>query len=394
MFVTQTVRDATSLKNLLDSLRKVTPFAQALAVTTLPRGGLQLAQPAKLPPAVLRAYSQGFDAEDRLSWQSIVRRKPVGLNDAWSREELLSSPYWREFMQPLELTHSVALPLSAPLFHGFPGSVHLLRTEEQGAFSSSQIHAAYAVIKAFDERVASARARHKGGRSGPETAYSSDRPTVHLGVVDAKLRPLIGAEGWSQLDSYLREQMVEQARRRMHQVNSHSFTADRVQFPDTNGNVWHYRVVTYRSFKALGDGPFAFFCLQPSCGEWLGIKAADFQADTELARIIPALSYMAQKFRKGPTLGEIAKVAKLSPFHFHRRFTELLGLTPKQFMLECQIHEAKTDLISGRKELADIARDCGFAHQSHFTSRFKQAAGLTPTRWRRGLSDRQKASDE
>jgi AraC family transcriptional regulator len=33
--------------------------------------------------------------------------------------------------------------------------------------------------------------------------------------------------------------------------------------------------------------------------------------------------------------------------------------------------------------LAEIAAECGFAHQSHFTSRFKQATGLTPTRWRR-----------
>ena len=31
-------------------------------------------------------------------------------------------------------------------------------------------------------------------------------------------------------------------------------------------------------------------------------------------------------------------------------------------------------------EIFRIARDCGFAHQSHFTSRFKQASGLTPTR--------------
>ena len=81
----------------------------------------------------------------------------------------------------------------------------------------------------------------------------------------------------------------------------------------------------------------------------------------------------------------------LSPFHFHRRFTELLGLTPKQYLLACQIHEAKSELLAGEKELAQIAKDCGFAHQSHFTSRFKQATGLTPTRWRRMAQQRTKA---
>ena len=79
----------------------------------------------------------------------------------------------------------------------------------------------------------------------------------------------------------------------------------------------------------------------------------------------------------------------LSPFHFHRRFTELLGITPKHFLLECQINQAKGELIKREKELADIATDCGFSHQSHFTSRFKQATGLTPTRWRRLIAEQQ-----
>jgi AraC family transcriptional regulator len=102
---------------------------------------------------------------------------------------------------------------------------------------------------------------------------------------------------------------------------------------------------------------------------------------------------MQQEFHRGPTLVDIAKTVHLSPFHFHRRFSELLGLTPKQFLLDCQIHLAKAELLSGEKELALIAKECGFAHQSHFTSRFKQATGLTPTRWRRMAQQKQEASN-
>ena len=131
-----------------------------------------------------------------------------------------------------------------------------------------------------------------------------------------------------------------------------------------------------------------FVCLQPTCPEWSTLRSGDFTADPEMSRLIPALRFMAAEFHRGPTLGEIAKTVHLSPFHFHRRFTELLGLTPKHFMLECQIYDAKGELVAGEKELAKIASDCGFAHQSHFTSRFKQATGLTPTRWRRMAHDR------
>jgi len=65
----------------------------------------------------------------------------------------------------------------------------------------------------------------------------------------------------------------------------------------------------------------------------------------------------------------------------------LLGITPKHFLLDCQIMQSKKDLLEGNKDLVKIAKDCGFAHQSHFTSRFKQATGLPPTRWRRLAMD-------
>ena len=47
--------------------------------------------------------------------------------------------------------------------------------------------------------------------------------------------------------------------------------------------------------------------------------------------------------------------------------------------------DARTMLIEGKLELSTIARQCGFSHQSHFTSRFRQATGFTPTRWRKAM---------
>jgi AraC-like DNA-binding protein len=185
------------------------------------------------------------------------------------------------------------------------------------------------------------------------------------------------------MDDGLRAQMVEQARQQFDSLNGHELTLNRVNLPDSHGDQWVFNRVVYKKYPALGDGPVTFFCLQPDCGDWSTVKPADLQADPELSRLMPAVKFMHAEYSRGPTLTEIAQQVKLSPFHFHRRFTELLGMTPKQYMLACQIHRAKRDLLSGQKELAVIAKECGFAHQSHFTSRFKQATGLTPTRWRR-----------
>jgi AraC-like DNA-binding protein len=263
----------------------------------------------------------------------------------------------------------------------------VLRSQADGDFTAKEVEALMNVVRQFDAKRKTSRetSRTKGACS--VTGLQSD--AVSFAIVDSKLKPLFNGPGLSSLDHHLREQMLDHAKRRMHQMNGHVSVADRVQFPDSHGDVTVFRVVAFKRFPALGDGPFTLLCRQPGCSDWSGIKPTDFQADAELSRLIPALKFMQEEFSRGPTLVEIARQVHLSPFHFHRRFTELLGLTPKQFLLECQIHQTKSELLSGDKELAQIAKDCGFAHQSHFTSRFKQTTGLTPTRWRRMMTERE-----
>jgi AraC-like DNA-binding protein len=369
----------------LELIKKSLPFQQAVVLTSVPRGGLQLCQPAGLPLGLTKACVQGAHAMDRLSWQSILRKKPVQPPDVESRESFLGGEYSRQFMIPAHLEHVVAFPLAAPIFQGYPGSLHLLRSGEQGPFKASPISAVMSAIKGFDQRLAAARSPRKGDTHDGSISPGASRRPAGLVIVDAKMRVQSGGEAWAGLDSHLKEQISAYTKRRFQQLSRHGLLADRAHFPDTLSNVWACRVVAYKRYPALGEGAFAFLCMQPTCSEWMSLRAADFAADPDLARLIPSLKFMQRAFRDGPTLVSIAGVANLSPFHFHRRFTELLGMTPKQFMLDCQIHEAKAELISGKTELIDIARDCGFAHQSHFTSRFRQATGHTPTRWRRAV---------
>jgi AraC-like DNA-binding protein len=189
------------------------------------------------------------------------------------------------------------------------------------------------------------------------------------------------------LDDRVLQQLQQHAKDAIEANKRGQQYADRLLLPDARGELWIFRAVVYREFPALGAGPHVCFCLQPESFEWVAVRPADVVADGEIVRLLPTLKFMQQEFHRNPTLDEIAKKAHLSPFHFHRRFTDLVGQTPKHFLLGCQIHEAKRLLAARRRELAQIATDCGFAHQSHFTSRFKQATGLTPTRWRRLAAD-------
>ena len=370
-----------SVRHLLDLLRPHAAFAQGLVVTTLPRGGLQVAQPLNVSESVLKAYAEGLHSEDRLTWQAVLRAEPVQLNEVLTDEAAARNGYVERVLVPLGVKYALALPLSGPVLEAYPGAVHLLRTADQGDFTPDEVAALRKAVQVFEVDLSQARL----AKRGPCTVHpqSAARPAVNVVVLDAELKAHAPADAWNGVDDGLRAQMVEQARRQFAALNGQEVHLDRINLPDSHGDQWVFNRVVYKKYPAVGDGPVTFFCLQPDCCDWSTVKPADLQADPELSRLMPAVKFMHAEYSRGPTLAEIAQQVKLSPFHFHRRFTELLGMTPKQYMLACQIQQAKAELLSGQKELATIAKECGFAHQSHFTSRFKQATGLTPTRWRR-----------
>ena len=81
-------------------------------------------------------------------------------------------------------------------------------------------------------------------------------------------------------------------------------------------------------------------------------------------------------------LEELARMARLSPFHFSRLFKISTGLTPHQYVLRWRVEESKRLLRHSTMEIADIAQRLRFSDQSHFTALFRRLTGATPGRWR------------
>jgi AraC-like DNA-binding protein len=369
-------------KQALELLEQSVTATHAMVVSVLPRGSLQIVQPARLPETLLKGYTREYHLEDRLTWHTILTGKPTVASSILREGDKFMAGLLREN----GISFAAAAPLAAPIIDGYPGALVVLRTAEQGDFNPEELRQLGEVAKQIDEIIAHAREARRGDDQEPSLTLTP-RPQGRLFIFNAAGEQLVPGDDFETLDARLRDGMAEHTRARLNRLNGQLMTADRVQLADSRGDLWTFRSVTYTRYPAVGDGPFVVFCMQPSCAEWATVRPSDVQADAEMARLIPALKFMRQEFHRGPTLGEIAKQVHLSPFHFHRRFAELLGLTPKHYLLECQITEAKVQLLARKKELAQIATDCGFAHQSHFTSRFKQATGLTPTRWRRLASE-------
>lgn len=373
--------ESLSYKQLFEVIGKAVSFEVGLVITSLPRGGLQIVQPPRVPDMFLKGYAKEHHAEDRATWQAISTQKPQNGASAWGGG-FEQSRYAQELLKPNGFAYVASAPLQAPVLDGYAGALHLYRTAEQGDFTEADLSTLADIARELDDILISAR--HKRLSEETESNHSLlHRPASRQFIFDQNQKQVLQTSDLSVLDERLQQQIKQHAANRLGHINGEAVTSDRLPLPDADGDLWIFRAVTRKTYPALGDGPFVFFCLQPDCSEWGLVRPQDFAADPELSRLVPALEFMKKEFRRGPTLNEIAKTAHLSPFHFHRRFTELLGLTPKHFLLECQIDEAKRLLVGREKELTEIASICGFAHQSHFTSRFKQATGLTPTRWRR-----------
>ena len=82
-------------------------------------------------------------------------------------------------------------------------------------------------------------------------------------------------------------------------------------------------------------------------------------------------------------LNNIARECGLSPSRFARAFAISVGRPPHQWLLDQRVDMAHQLLSESDLPLADIAIQCGFADQSHFTRVFSARAGLSPGRWRR-----------
>ena len=92
--------------------------------------------------------------------------------------------------------------------------------------------------------------------------------------------------------------------------------------------------------------------------------------------------YVRSHLHESITLNDLAAEAGLSRFHFARRFRSATGTTAHEFVLQERVQRARTMLTRTSTPLPEIARECGFADQSHLTREFKKRTGTTPGAYR------------
>jgi AraC family transcriptional regulator len=94
------------------------------------------------------------------------------------------------------------------------------------------------------------------------------------------------------------------------------------------------------------------------------------------------LDYIDAHLEQEIQLSDLAQIANFNPCYFTSLFKRSMGISPWQYVMQQRVERAKQLLKHHNHSLSEIAAQCGFNHQSHFTYQFRKLTGVTPKTYR------------
>lgn len=110
---------------------------------------------------------------------------------------------------------------------------------------------------------------------------------------------------------------------------------------------------------------------------------ASCQEDPRYTVLERVLAYLDKHVEEQPTLEELAGIAGMSAFHFQRTFTRWVGVSPKQYLQQLSLEQAKQLLREGRSVL-DTALESGLSGPGRLHDLFVSFDAVTPGQFKTG----------
>ena len=124
--------------------------------------------------------------------------------------------------------------------------------------------------------------------------------------------------------------------------------------------------------------------IESHCVDLIGHCSAPAAADSLpspwLAKVYEAVSEISEF---PVSIAGLSRNVGVHPVHLVRSFKKAFGCTPGEMRSARRVSVAADLLTTSRRALAEIAADCGYSDQSHFTNEFRRSLGFAPGRFRR-----------
>ena len=106
-------------------------------------------------------------------------------------------------------------------------------------------------------------------------------------------------------------------------------------------------------------------------------------APGDYRRLTEACEFVLANYAQPIAIGDLARRANLSTSQLQREFRRLFNMNPGDYVLRVRLLIARRQLEETNSPVGQIALECGFYDQSHFTRAFRASTGLRPLEYRR-----------
>jgi len=98
--------------------------------------------------------------------------------------------------------------------------------------------------------------------------------------------------------------------------------------------------------------------------------------------ILTAIDYMKDNYQKAITLDDLASSVSMSRFHFNRKFSKAVGVSPWKYLTKLRIESAADFLLTTNLTNENISMLCGYDNSNYFDKVFRKYVGMSPGKFR------------
>lgn len=104
--------------------------------------------------------------------------------------------------------------------------------------------------------------------------------------------------------------------------------------------------------------------------------------------VMQAEDYIRENYDQSLTLDQLAEACHGSPYHLHRVFKNLRGVTPLVYIQQIRVEKAKAYLTETEKSVKEISRLVGISNPTRFATLFKEKTNQTPSQFKKAYGRR------
>lgn len=164
----------------------------------------------------------------------------------------------------------------------------------------------------------------------------------------------------------------------------HHFCSNDKQFIDAFVRLYHQQLNDESPTKDLVDELIIkemLLKLFPT--EALLLLKQNFEKSLFDKKIQRSVAYIKENMGQRISVKTLAEVSGYGLTSFYKRFKDITGITPTDYILNERISQSKILMKKNRFSLKEIAYHCGFNSYEYFCSSFKKLENIRPSQFRK-----------